>query len=109
MAETIGNFEQAVLLSVLRLGGEAYSRAIVDEVASRMDRHVAVGAVHVTLVRLERKGMLKSVIGDGTPARAGRPRRYYTLARQGVRALRDARDTHSQMWRGIRAAALEDA
>ena len=60
MADVLGNFEQAVLLSVLRLGEDAYGRAIFAEVQTRLDRDVAAGAVHSTLNRLEGKGLLTS-------------------------------------------------
>lgn len=102
MADVLGTFEQAVLLAVLRLGDEAYGGAIVTEVEARLDREVAVGAVHATLVRLEEKGMLSSRLGPGTQRRAGRPRRYYALLAPGRRALNDARAAFAEMWRGVR-------
>ena len=109
MADVIGIFEQAVLLAVIRLRDDAYGRAIVAEVAARLRRDVAVGAVHATLVRLERKGMLSSTLGPGTPRRAGRPRRYYAVEPRGLRALNDARAAHAQLWRGVRSPLLGDA
>jgi DNA-binding PadR family transcriptional regulator len=102
MADGIGTFEQAVLLAVIRLDDEAYGRAIVDEVQKRGRHAVAVGAVHATLVRLEDKGMLSSRVAAGTPRRSGRPRRYYKIQPAGVRALRDARQTIANLWRGVR-------
>jgi DNA-binding PadR family transcriptional regulator len=101
MADVLGAFEQAVLLAVLRLGGEAYGRAILKEVQDRRDREVAAGAVHATLERLENKGLLSSRLGSGTPVRAGRARRYYRLLPAGVRALNDARAAVDTMWRGL--------
>ena len=102
MADVLGNFEQAVLLSVLRLGDEAYGRAILNEVQTRLDREVAAGAVHSTLNRLEAKGLLTSNLGPGTEVRAGRPRRYYKLSSPGQQALRDARAAVNSLWRGFR-------
>jgi PadR family transcriptional regulator PadR len=102
MADLLGNFEQAVLLSVLRLGAEAYGRAILSEVQARLHREVAAGAVHATLNRLERKGLLISSLGQGTEVRAGRPRRYYKLSLPGQYALNDARAAVSNLWRGFR-------
>ena len=72
MADVLGSFEQAVLLAILRLGDEAYGRAILKEVQRRLERDVPHGAVHVTLERLEQKGLLRSRLGSGTPVRAGR-------------------------------------
>ena len=101
MAEVLGTFEQAVLLEVVRLKTEAYGRAIFKGVQSRLEREVAAGAVHATLERLERKGLLASRLGPGTPVRAGRPRRYYRIQPAGLRALDDARRTVTNIWRGL--------
>jgi len=102
VADILGNFEQAVLLSILRLGEEAYGRAIFNEVQTRLDREVAAGAVNATLNRLEGKGLLTSSLGPGTEIRAGRPRRYYKLSLAGQRALHDARAVVNNLWRGFR-------
>jgi PadR family transcriptional regulator PadR len=101
MADTLGAFEQAVLLAVVRLGDEAYGRAILNEVQERLGREVAAGAAHATLERLEKKKLLSSRLGAGTPVRAGRARRYYQLQPAGVRALNDARAAVDTMWRGV--------
>jgi DNA-binding PadR family transcriptional regulator len=101
MADVLGAFEQAVLLSVLRLGDAAYGRAVLKEVQTRLERDVAAGAVHATLDRLERKGLLSSHLGSGTPVRDGRARRYYTVEAAGVAALNDARSAMASLWRGI--------
>ena len=101
MAGVLGAFEQAVLLAVVRLGEDAYGRAILKEVQERLERDVAAGAVHATLERLEQKGLVASRPGGGTPVRAGRARRYYRLKPSGVRALNDARATVDTLWRGL--------
>ena len=102
MADTLGAFEQAVLLAVVRLRDNAYGRAILKEVQTRLARDVAAGAVHATLERLERKALLASRLGTGTPIRAGRPRRYYRVQPAGIRALNDARATVDQIWDGLK-------
>jgi len=101
MAETLGSFEQAVLLAIIRLGEGAYGRAILNEVQQRMERDVAAGAVHATLVRLERKSLITSSLGPGTPVRGGRARRFYRLEPDGLRALNDARAAIDDLWRGL--------
>jgi PadR family transcriptional regulator PadR len=101
MADVLGAFEQAVLLAILRLGDEAYGRAILKEVEARLDREVAPGAVHATLERLERKRLVSSKLGPGTPVRDGRVRRFYAVEAAGVRALNDARVAMARMWRGF--------
>ena len=107
MADVLGTFEQAVLLEVLRLGEDAYGRAILKGVQSRLERDVAAGAIHATLERLEHKGLLSSRLGPGTPVRAGRPRRYYRVQPAGIRALDDARRTVNTIWRGLKWPALK--
>ena len=102
MADLLGAFEQAVLLGVVRLRDEAYGRAILKDVQERLDREVAHGAVHATLVRLERKKLLTSELGDGDEIRAGRPRRFYKLAPAGRKALTETRDTVDGLWAGLR-------
>jgi len=102
MADALGAFEQAVLITVIRLGDDAYGRGILKDVQARLDRDVAPGAVHATLDRLERKRLLSSKLGSGTPVRAGRPRRYYRLTPAGVRALNDARKAVENIWRGLK-------
>jgi DNA-binding PadR family transcriptional regulator len=102
MADVLGTFEQAVLIAIVRLADQAYGRAILQEIETRLGREVAPGAVHATLERLEEKGLVRSHLGTGTPIRAGRPRRYYRLESSGVAALNDARATIEDLWRGLR-------
>ena len=102
MADVLGAFEQAVLLAILRLDAAAYGRAIHNEVEERLERPVAAGAVHATLTRLEQKGLVSARLAAGTPARAGRPRRYYRVLSPGVRALNDARAAVDALWRGVK-------
>ena len=101
MADILGAFEQAVLLTVIRLGEGAYGRAILRDLHTRLERDVAAGAVQATLERLERKGLVRSKVGSGTPIRDGRARRFYTVLSEGLRALDDARKTHETIWRGF--------
>ena len=102
MADVLGAFEQAVLLAVVRLGDDAYGRAILKEVQALLERDVAAGAVHATLVGLEDKSLVSSRLGTGTPVRAGRARRYYRLKPAGVTALNDARRAVDSVWRGLK-------
>ena len=102
MADTLGAFEQAVLLAIVRLRDNAYGRAILTEVQARLEREVAAGAVHATLGRLEEKGLVGSRLGSGTPVRGGRARRFYRLQPNGVRALNEARAASDNLWRGFK-------
>ena len=101
MAEILGTFEQAVLLEIIRLADDAYGRAISKEVGTRLGREVAPGAVQATLERLEKKRLIKSQLGSGTPIRAGRPRRFYRVTSSGIFALNEARTAVEHLWHGL--------
>ena len=102
MADSLGAFEQAVLLSVVRLGDEAYGRAILKEVQDRLEREVAAGAVHATLERLQNKALIASRMGPGTAIRGGRAKRFYRLRPAGMRALNEARAAVDSLWHGLK-------
>ena len=89
-AAPLGDFEQLVLLGVLRLGDEAYGAAIRQEIHERSGRDVSINAVYTTLDRLEQKGLVKSWDGDPTPERGGRRKKFYALKPAGQSALRQA-------------------
>ena len=102
MANILGAFEQAILLSVLRLGKDAYGRAVLKEVQSRLEREVSAGAVYATLDRLEERALIRSRLEPGSVVRAGRSRRYYSVAGAGVRALNESRAAVESIWSGLR-------
>ena len=101
MAETLGTFEQAVLLATLRLGKHAYGRAILREMDRSLGRDVAAGAVYATLDRLETKSYVASRLGEGTPERGGRARRYFRVTASGVRALNEAKAMLEALWQTV--------
>jgi PadR family transcriptional regulator PadR len=102
-ASALGDFEQLVLLGVLRLGADAYGAAIRQEIHARSGRDVSINAVYTTLDRLERKGLLKSWVGDPTPQRGGRRRKFYALRPAGVAALRQAYRAFTAMADGLQS------
>jgi len=99
VAELLGTFEQAVLLTVWKLRQDAYGRAVLRGVQSALAREVAAGAVYATLDRLEQKNLIDSRLEKGTEVRAGRPRRYYRLTAAGIRALNESKAALEQVWR----------
>jgi len=101
MPEVIGHFEQAVLVALVRLGSDAYGRAILVEVQQRLQREVSAGAVYATLERLEGKSFASSRLAPGTAIRGGRARRYFIPTAAGLRALNDARSASDSLWRGL--------
>jgi PadR family transcriptional regulator PadR len=97
----LGDFEQLVLLAILRVGGDAYGGSILKELQCRAGRSVSRGALYVTLDRLESKGYVSSRTGDPAPARGGRPRRYYTVRASGLALLRHSLDALRRMSEGL--------
>ncbi|GAB5554394.1 MAG: hypothetical protein Sapg2KO_39850 [Saprospiraceae bacterium] len=97
----IGEFEEIVLLTVGILHGNAYGIAIKDEIEQRLNREVSVGALQITLRRLEKKGLLDSQRGDATEQRGGRPKLYFTLNIHGKRALESAKNAREQLWNAL--------
>jgi DNA-binding PadR family transcriptional regulator len=100
MAEILGTFEQAILVAVVRLGATAYGRTVFHELQDCIWHSVSAGAVYTTLDRLENRGLVRSKIEEGPPIRGGRPRRYYSITPEGARALNDARQAMTTIWKG---------
>jgi len=99
----LGDFEQLVLLGVLRLADEAYGAAIRQEIHVRSGRDISISAVYTTLDRLESKGLLRSWIGEPTAQRGGRRRKFYLLRPAGEAALRQAYHAFTSMSHGFEA------
>ena len=105
-AESLGEFEQAVLLAIAHLQDDAYGVTIRREIEARTTRQVAVGALYTALDRLERKGYVRSTISDPTPQRGGRSKRFVSLTASGVAALQRSRDLMDRMWAGLEPRML---
>src|SRR6187551_3006256 len=97
----LGDFEQLVLLGVLRLGEDAYGAAIRQEIHARSRRDVSINAVYTTLDRLEAKGFLRSWTGEPTAQRGGRRRKFHALTPAGVAALKQAYHAFTAMAEGL--------
>ena len=98
---SLGEFEQLLMLAILRLGAEAYGADIARELDVRAGRSVSRGALYTSLDRLEDKGLVRWKSAPGTPARNGLPRRVYAVTAAGLVALRASRKTLQQMWHGL--------
>ena len=99
---TLGEFEQAVLLAILRLGSSgAYGVPIRHDIGERRGRAVSVGAIYSTLERLEGKGFVSSWTGGATAERGGRAKRFYRVEAPGLRALDAARVATRSLWAGL--------
>ena len=95
-APIVGEFEQLVLLALIRLGNGAYGASILKEIRDRTGRDLSEGTVYMTLGRLEEKKMIASYVGLPMRQRGGRRRRHYLIDKDGQRAL-------ARAWRAVRA------
>jgi PadR family transcriptional regulator PadR len=93
----LGEFEQVVLLALLRLKDNAYGVTVRQEIQGRTGRNVAIGAVYACLERLERKGYVRATVSDPEPIPGGRAKKFFRMTRAGAEAFRHARRMMSLM------------
>lgn len=94
----LGEFEEIVLLMVAITDGQAYGVTICQEMEQHTGRKVTFGTVHNTLIRLEEKGFVTSLLGGATAERGGRRKRIFTVTTLGTRALQDIQELRTQLW-----------
>lgn len=99
----LGEFEQLVLLALLRLGTEAYGMAVRREIEDRAARDVSIGAVYATLDRLEEKGLVRSKTGEASDSRGGRAKKCFTITGAGAKSLERSQQAVRQMLDGLPA------
>jgi len=97
----LGNFDLMLLLALLRLGEDAYGVTIAEELEKQTGREVVVASVYATLERLQQRGLVTSRLGDPTPERGGRAKRYFRITAAGTREVRDARRSLMKLWQGL--------
>lgn len=97
----LGEFEQLVLLAILRRGTEAFSLGVRQELQERAKRQVSRGAFYATLDRLEAKGYVDWDNVPPSESRGGVPQRRFRVTRQGLRVLRASRNTLLELWQGL--------
>jgi PadR family transcriptional regulator, regulatory protein PadR len=103
----LGEFEEVVLLTVGVLHGNAYGVTIKDEIEQRLDREVTVGALQITLRRLESKGFLKSKAGDSNDSRRGRPKLFFEITAYGKKALEYTKASRDELWNALPKLVLK--
>ena len=97
----LGQFELMVLLALMRLREDAYGVTIADELEKETGREVVIANVYATLERLQDRGFVSSSLGDATPERGGRAKRYFQITGAGLREVRDARQSLMSLWKGL--------
>ena len=106
MTVSLGEFEQIVLLAIVRLGHDAYGVSIRSEIAVRTGRETAPGALYTTLDRMEEKGLVRSWLGEATPQRGGRSKRYFAMTKTGMEALVKAQKAYQSLLEGLELPGL---
>ena len=104
---SLGNNELMVLLAVIRLGKSAYGVTIFRALEGTTRRSIALGSIYAALERLEEKGCVVSRLGNSTPERGGRAKRYFRATAKGVREARFMRQALVNLWRGPHAARVQ--
>ena len=97
----LGSLEIMVLLALVRVGEDAYGVPISKEIEERSGREVALGSVYAALERLEEKGFVNSTLGEPTPERGGRAKKFFRVTGKGVRELRETQRALKNLWQGI--------
>jgi DNA-binding PadR family transcriptional regulator len=107
VADALGEFEQLVLLAVLRLDSEAHAAKVRETIAEGADRRVTRGALYATLDRLTTKGFLDWEVEETTPARGGIPRRRFRVTKAGLASLRRSYNAFRTLSRGLEGVLRE--
>jgi PadR family transcriptional regulator, regulatory protein PadR len=97
----LGEFELMILLALIRVGDDAYGVPISKELLNTAGREVALGSVYAALDRLQEKELVSSRLGDPTPERGGRAKRYFRITKKGLREVQTLRMALTSLWRGL--------
>src|ERR1051325_3609525 len=97
----LGNFDLMLLLAVLRLGQDAYGVTIAQELEEQTRHEVVIASIYARLEGLQERGLVTSNMGDSTPERGGRAKRYFRITAAGIREVRDARRSLMNLWKGL--------
>src|SRR5260370_31085117 len=100
--QCLGEVELVVMLTIIRLDEDAYGVPISREIEEQTGRSVAFGTVYATLERLQKKGLVSSNLGDATPERGGRAKRYFQATSTGLRTGRETKRSLIGLWEGLR-------
>jgi len=102
MRTYLGEFEQLLLFALIQLDGDAYGSEIRRVIEGKTGRAVSPGAIYTALDRLETRGLVSSTLGESTPQRGGKRKRYYRLEPPGAELLRRSQEALARMARGLK-------
>lgn len=97
----LGEFELLLLLAIIHLGDDAYGVPISQQLEKSRGKAVSLGSVYAALERLESKGMVESSLGEPTPERGGRAKRYFRITKEGLRHVHETRRALTRLWKTL--------
>jgi len=103
----LGEFELMLLLAIVHLGDEAYGIPISRELEQHRGKDVSLGSVYAALERLESKRLVSSSLGDPTPERGGKAKRFFRITKEGLRQVHETRRVLTKLWQAIPDMKLE--
>jgi PadR family transcriptional regulator PadR len=95
----LGEFELMLLLTILGLEDDAYGVPLSRELSRLRGRDVSIGSVYAALDRLELKGLIASSLGESSPERGGRAKRYFRVTEEGIRSVSETRRILTTLWK----------
>lgn len=104
---SLGEFEHIVLLTLVRLGDDAYGMSVRAKIHELINRDISIGAIYTTLDRLQDKGFVTSRKGEATARRGGRAKKYFAVTSSGRRALKEVRSNLEVLWEGVQLSLIQ--
>jgi PadR family transcriptional regulator PadR len=104
-----GNLDLITMLVLIRLDEEAYGVSISREIKQTIGQEIALGTIYAVLERLERNGLASSTLGESTPERGGRAKRYFRITAKGLREVNRLRRAFGKLWQGVPEFAARKA
>lgn len=101
LKQFLGEFEEVILLAIITLGKNAYGVSISEAIEEKTGKRVSTGALYTTLQRLEEKGFISSTMGDATPERGGRAKKYFTVENAGREAVASSSKARAAFTKGL--------
>ena len=99
--------EELLLLTIWKLKEDAYCVPILQEAERLTHKKWSLSDIYRPLGRLEKKGFVYSYLGEPTPERGGKRKRFYKITKDGFLALKEVKAVENAMWSGLNEKALD--
>lgn len=98
--------DEIMLLTILKLGDEAYGVTIMKHLTEVTGKEWSIGAIYDPLYRLEKTGYVKSELTEPTKERGGRSKRVYRVTATGIKALQAQSELRNELSGNLPGSAL---